>query len=57
MATKRFVLLVAILPSVAFTQTHTGSHNTTLSVYAGEETRLIKSLSEQNLRSGFTTTR
>ncbi|WP_037317776.1 hypothetical protein [Ruegeria halocynthiae] len=49
MATKRFALVVAILPSIAFTQTHSGSHNTTPSVYAGEETRLIKSLSEQDL--------
>ncbi|WP_170470162.1 hypothetical protein [Ruegeria arenilitoris] len=49
MATKRFALLVAILPSVAFTQTHSGNHNTIPSAYAGEETRLIKSLSEQDL--------
>lgn len=49
MATKRFALLVAILPSMDFSQTHSGSQNTTPSIYAGEKTRLIKTLSEQDL--------
>ena len=42
-------LLMIALPTVALSQTHDGSHGSTPSVYAGEETRLIKSLSEQDL--------
>ncbi len=42
-------LLMMALPAVALSQTHDGSYGSTPSVYAGEETRLIKSLSEQDL--------
>ncbi|GIT93374.1 hypothetical protein JANAI62_37910 [Jannaschia pagri] len=49
MATKPYAILLMILPVVAFAQTHDGSHGSTVSTYAGEETRLIKSLSEQDL--------
>ncbi len=42
-------LLIMALPTVALSQTHDGSHGSTPSTYAGEETRLIKSLSEQDL--------
>ncbi|MDJ0683487.1 MAG: hypothetical protein QNJ84_02185 [Alphaproteobacteria bacterium] len=49
MKTKFFAILLMILPAVAFAQTRDGSHGSTPSVYAGEETRLIKSLSEQDL--------
>ena len=49
MATKYFALLMALLPAVTFAQTHDSNHDTAPSVYAGEETRLIKSLSEQDL--------
>ena len=49
MTPKHFAFLMALLPSVTFAQTHTGGQGTLQSAYAGEETRLIKSLSEQDL--------
>ena len=49
MGMKHFALLLMSFPSIALSQTHDGSHGSTPSVYAGEETRLIKSLSEQDL--------
>lgn len=49
MSAKYVALLTAILPAMVSAQTHDGNHGSTPSVYAGEETRLIKSLSEQDL--------
>ena len=49
MGIKHFALLLIAVPNIAFSQTHDGNHGWTPSVYAGEETRLIKSLSEQDL--------
>lgn len=49
MGMKHFALLLMAFPSIALSQTHDGSHGSTPSAYAGEETRLIKSLSEQDL--------
>ena len=49
MSIKHFALLLVAFPNIAFSQTHDGSHGTAPSAYAGEETRLIKSLSEQDL--------
>ena len=46
---RHFALLLMAFPNVALSQTHDGSHGPTPSAYAGEETRLIKSLSEQDL--------
>ena len=48
MGIKHFALLLMAVPNIALSQTHDGSHGSTLSAYAGEETRLIKSLSEQD---------
>lgn len=45
MTTKRFALLLVLLPTIAIAQ----SHGTSPSDYVGEERRLIKSLSEQDL--------
>ncbi|WP_299735838.1 hypothetical protein [uncultured Roseobacter sp.] len=42
-------LLMMASPTVALSQTHDGSHRSPPTAYAGEETRLIKSLSEQDL--------
>ncbi|WP_299971434.1 hypothetical protein [uncultured Roseobacter sp.] len=49
MGIKHFALLLMAFPNNALSQTHDGSHGSTPSAYAGEETRLIKSLSEQDL--------
>ena len=49
MAFRRFALLLVLLPNVVTAQTHSGGHSPSPSVYAGEETRRIKSLSEQDL--------
>ena len=49
MTTKRFAFLMLILPTVTFAQNHSGNHGSAPSVYAGQETRLIKSLSEDDL--------
>jgi len=49
MCIKNFALLLMAFPNIALSQTHDGSHRSTPSTYAGEETRLIKSLSEQDL--------
>lgn len=49
MGIKHFALLLMAFPNIALSQTHDGSHGSTPSAYAGEETRLIKSLSEQDL--------
>ena len=49
MGTQHLALLMVIFPAMVFAQSHGGNHGSTLSVYAGEETRLIKSLSEQDL--------
>lgn len=49
MGIKHFALILMAFPNVALSQTHDGSHGSTPSAYAGEETRLIKSLSEQDL--------
>lgn len=49
MLAKPFTFLVLTLPTVAFGQTHDRSHGLAPSVYAGEETRQIKSLSYQDL--------
>ena len=46
---RHFALLLMAFPNVALSQTHDGSHGPTPSAYAGEETRLITSLSEQDL--------
>ena len=46
---RHFALLLMAFPNVALSQTHDGSHGPTPSAYAGEEARLIKSLSEQDL--------
>ena len=49
MQTKHVALLAALIPIMVFAQSHDGNHVASPSVYAGEETRLIKSLSEQDL--------
>ena len=49
MRIKHFALLLMAFPNIALSQTHDESHGSTPSAYAGEETRLIKSLSEQDL--------
>ena len=49
METKLFAILFMIMPAFAFAQSHDGSQGSETSAYAGEETRLIKSLSEQDL--------
>jgi len=49
MRIKHFTLLTVIFPAVVFAQSHGGNHGLMSSTYAGEETRLIKSLSEQDL--------
>lgn len=49
MGIKYFALLLMAFPNILLSQTHDGSHGSTPSAYAGEETRLIKSLSEQDL--------
>ena len=49
MGIKHFALILMAFPNIALSQTHDGSHGSTPSAYAGEETRLIKSLSEQDL--------
>ncbi|MEM1148980.1 MAG: Spy/CpxP family protein refolding chaperone [Pseudomonadota bacterium] len=49
MTIKHFAILIMALPNIALSQTHSGNHGSTPSAYAGEETRLIKSLSEQDL--------
>ena len=49
MGIKHFALLLMALPNVALSQTHDGSHGSTHSEYAGEEARLIKSLSKKDL--------
>ena len=43
MGIKHFAILLMAFPNVALSQTHDGSHGSTPSAYAGEETRLIKS--------------
>lgn len=50
MAMMHLVPLLMILPALAFAQSHDGDHRLSPSVYAGQETRLIKSLSEQDLK-------
>lgn len=49
MGKEHVALLVALTPTLLFAQTHDGNHGAPLSAYAGDETRLIKSLSEQDL--------
>ena len=49
MGIKYFALLLMAVPNIVLFQTHDGSHGSTPSAYAGEETRLIKTLSEQDL--------
>ncbi|MEL6412353.1 MAG: hypothetical protein AAFQ38_18350, partial [Pseudomonadota bacterium] len=49
MLAKPFTFLVLILPPLAFGQTHDRNHGSAPSVYAGEETSQIKSLSFQDL--------
>ncbi len=49
MDTKQVALLIVLIPNVVFAQTHDGKQSASPSVYTGEETRLIKSLSEQDL--------
>ena len=49
MASARLALLILTLLMATFAQTHSGSHGTSHSAYAGEETRLIKALSGQDL--------
>ena len=49
MTTKRFAFLMLFLPTFAFAQNHSGNHGSAPSDYAGQETRLIKSLSEDDL--------
>ncbi|MEL7048062.1 MAG: hypothetical protein AAFO75_03720, partial [Pseudomonadota bacterium] len=49
MAIKRFALLLVLLPAAAIAQTHSGGHGASPSIYAGEETRRIKSLSDEDL--------
>ena len=49
MGIKHFALILMAFPNIALSQTHDGSHGSTPSAYAGKETRLIKSLSEQDL--------
>ena len=49
MGIKHFALLLMAVPNLVLSQTHDGNHGSTPSVYAGEETRMIKSLSEQDL--------
>ncbi len=49
METKHVAMLMVLIPIAVFAQTHDENHSTSPSAYAGEETRLIKSLSEQDL--------
>ncbi|MEO0916630.1 MAG: Spy/CpxP family protein refolding chaperone [Pseudomonadota bacterium] len=49
MGIKHFAILLMAFPNIALSQTHDGNHGSTPSAYAGEQTRLIKSLSEQDL--------
>ncbi len=49
MNAKYVALLMAILPAMVSAQTHDGNHGSTPSIYSGEEMRLIKSLSEEDL--------
>ncbi|UWR00248.1 hypothetical protein K3729_05600 [Rhodobacteraceae bacterium S2214] len=49
MTTKRFAFLMLFLPTFAFAQNHSGNYGSVPSDYAGQETRLIKSLSEDDL--------
>lgn len=49
MDTKHVALLAALIPTSVLAQTHDGNHGVSPSAYAGEETRLIKSLSEQDV--------
>ncbi|MEO1347054.1 MAG: hypothetical protein AAFV74_23185 [Pseudomonadota bacterium] len=49
MAIRRFALLLVLLPTVVTAQTHSGGHSASPSIYASEESRRIKSLSEQDL--------
>ena len=49
MTTKRFAFLMLFLPTFAFAQNHSGNHGSAPSLYAGQETRLIKSLSEDDV--------
>jgi hypothetical protein len=49
MGIKHIALLMLALPDIALSQTHDGTHGSTASADAGEKTRLIKSLSEQDL--------
>lgn len=49
MVMKRFALLLGLLPAAAVAQTHSGGHGASPSIYAGEETRTIKSLSDEDL--------
>ena len=49
MGMKHFALLLMAFPNISLSQTHDGSHGSTPSAYAGEETRLIKSLSAEDL--------
>ena len=49
MIAKPIGFIIALLPTIAFTQTQTGDHGAAPSAYAGEETRVIKSLSQKDL--------
>ena len=49
MDAKHFALLMLFIPSVVFAETQAGNHGASPSTYAGQETRVIKSLSEQDL--------
>ena len=49
METKHLAMLMVLIPTAVFAQTHDENHSTSPSAYAGEETRLIKSLSEKDL--------
>jgi len=49
MTTRRFAFLMLFLPTFAFAQNHSGNHGSAPSDYAGQETRLIKSLSADDL--------
>ncbi|MEO1638665.1 MAG: hypothetical protein AAFU41_05400 [Pseudomonadota bacterium] len=49
MGIKHFAILLMAFPNIALSQTHDGNYGSTPSAYAGEQTRFIKSLSEQDL--------
>ena len=49
MAVNYLIPLLVVLPALAFAQSHDGDHGQSASIYAGEENRSIKSLSEQDL--------